>query len=66
MTRPRATGETPTTERFEVFVRVAAGDETLSIRVPDIYAADGRDALRRARAIYGHLAVVRGIDATRA
>ena len=58
--------ESPTTARFEVFVRIAADGETLAMRVPDIHATDGADALRRARAIYGHLAVVRGIDATRA
>jgi hypothetical protein len=36
------------------------------MRVPDIHARDGQDALRRARAVYGHLAVVRGIDAVEA
>jgi len=40
--------------------------EPFSMRVPDVYARDGKDALRRARAVHGHLAVVRGIDATEA
>ncbi|MCK6481661.1 MAG: hypothetical protein L6R43_16415 [Planctomycetes bacterium] len=52
--------------RFEVFVRVAVDGDTLAMRVPDLYATDGADALRQARAIYGHLAAVRGIDATQA
>jgi len=55
-----------TETRFEVFVRVAADGETLAMRVPDIHARDGAEALRHARAIYGQLAVVRGIDATQA
>jgi 1,2-phenylacetyl-CoA epoxidase PaaB subunit len=63
-TAPR--GESPATVRFEVFVRVGDGTEAFSMRVPDIHAADGADALRVARGLYGHLAVVRGIDATRA
>ena len=53
----------PEVKRFEVYVRVAADGETLSMRVPDVHATDGKDALRRARALYGALAVVRGIDA---
>lgn len=64
--RPRrnaARGPSPATRRFEVFVRVEADGETLAMRVPDIHARDGEDALRRARAAYEHLAVVRGIDA---
>jgi hypothetical protein len=67
--RPRrhaTRGNSPATVRFEVYVRFGADGETLSMRVPDIHAADGADALRRARALYGHLAGVRGIDATRA
>ena len=59
-------GGTVAETRFEVFVRIADGDEVLSMRVPDIHARDGAEALRQARAIYGHLTAVRGIDATRA
>ena len=67
--RPRrgpgmATG--PALVRFEVFVRLEVDGEPFSMRVPDIYARDGKDALRRARAVHGHLAVVRGIDAIEA
>ena len=56
----------PELQRFEVYVRVAVGGETLSMRVSDLHATDGKDALRRARALYGDLAEVRGIDAVRA
>jgi hypothetical protein len=56
----------PELKRFEVYVRVAADGETLSMRVPDIHAMDGKDALRHARALYGSLAVVRGIEAIKA
>jgi len=57
---------TPALVRFEVFVRLEVDGEPFSMRVPDVYARDGKDALRQARAVHGHLAVVRGIDATRA
>jgi hypothetical protein len=50
-------------QRFEVYVRLEVDGEPFSMRVPDIYARDGKDALRRARQVHGHLAVVRGIDA---
>jgi len=56
----------PELRRFEVYVRVAVDGETLAMRVPDVHAADGKDALRRARALYGDLAEVRGIEAVRA
>ena len=56
----------PTLVRFEVYVRLEVDGEPFSMRVPDVYARDGKDALRRARAVHGHLAVVRGIDATQA
>lgn len=55
----------PALRRFEVHVRIAADGESLSMRVPDIHATDGADALRQARALYGHLAVVRGVEAVR-
>ena len=58
--------ENPALVRFEVFVRLEVDGEPFSMRVPDVYARDGKDALRRARAVHGHVAVVRGIDATRA
>jgi 1,2-phenylacetyl-CoA epoxidase PaaB subunit len=56
----------PELPRFEVYVRVAVDGETLAMRVPDLRAADGKDALRRARALYGDLAEVRGIEAVKA
>jgi len=56
----------PSLVRFEVYVRLEVDGEPFSMRVPDVYARDGRDALRQARAVHGHLAVVRGLDATRA
>jgi 1,2-phenylacetyl-CoA epoxidase PaaB subunit len=59
-------GHDATLTRFEVYVRAGEGAEAFSMRVSDVYAADGADALRQARETYGHLAVVRGIDATRA
>ena len=59
-------GTNPAPVRFEVFVRLEVDGEPFSMRVPDVYARDGKDALRRARAVHGHLAVVRGIDATEA
>jgi len=55
--------ERPSLQRFEVYVRLEVDGEPFSMRVPDIYARDGKDALRRARKVHGHLAVVRGIDA---
>ncbi len=56
----------PQLERFEVYVRVGVDGETLSMRVPDLHATDGKDALRCARALYGDLAEVRGIEAVKA
>ena len=56
----------PQLERFEVYVRVAVDGETLAMRVPDIHAVDGKEALHHARALYGDLAEVRGIEAVRA
>ena len=55
--------EGPRLQRFEVYVRLEVDGEPFSMRVPDIYARDGKDALRLARKVHGHLAVVRGIDA---
>ena len=55
--------ERPRLQRFEVYVRLEVDGEPFSMRVPDIYARDGRDALRRAQQVHGHLAVVWGIDA---
>jgi hypothetical protein len=52
--------------RFEVYVCLDVDGEPFSMRVPDVFARDGKDALRLARAVHGHLAVVRGIDTTRA
>lgn len=53
----------PELQRFEVYVRIAVDGEPFSMRVPDVFAHDGREALRLARATHGHLAVVQGIDA---
>lgn len=55
----------PNLQRFEVYVRLEVDGEPFSMRVPDVFARDGTEALRIARATHGHLAVVRGIDAIR-
>ena len=59
-----ATG--PALVRFEVYVRLDVDGEPFEMRVPDVYARDGKEALRLARATHGYLAAVRGIHATRA
>jgi len=56
----------PNLQRFEVYVRLEVDGEPFSMRVPDVFARDGTEALRIARATHGHLAVVRGIDAVEA
>ena len=56
----------PALVRYEVYVRLDVNGEPFWMRIPDVFAPDGKDALRRARAVHGHLAVVRGIDAIEA
>lgn len=46
---PGKAASPPTLVRFEVYVRVGVDGDAFSMRVPDIHATDGADALRQAR-----------------
>ena len=55
----------PELMRFEVYVRLRVDGMWLSMRVPDVHAVDGREALHIARSLYRGQPHVRGIRAVR-